>query len=194
LRSQVYTTKEDTLSTITATPTQLPTGTWAIDPVHSQVGFAVDYMVGTFRGSFSPVEGALAVAEDGGAELKGSAAASSIKVQDESLSTHLLSPDFFDAERTPEIRFSATDVRRSGNEVTVKGELTIKGITEPVELTGTISDPVRDAYGNDRIGLTLETIVDRTRFGVNWNLALPNGKPALANDVTLTAELYLVKA
>ncbi len=182
------------MSTITATETQLPTGTWNVDPVHSQVGFAVDYLVGTFRGSFSPVTGTLAVAQDGAAELKGSAQASSIKVQDENLSTHLLSPDFFDAERTPEIGFSAADVRRSGDDVTVNGELTIKGITQPVELTGTIKDPAEDAYGNDRIGLTLGTTVDRTRFGLNWNVPLPNGKPALANDVSLTAELYLVKA
>jgi polyisoprenoid-binding protein YceI len=182
------------LSTISATETRLPIGTWNVDPVHSQVGFAVDYMVGTFRGSFSPVEATLAVDEEGAVELKGSAHASSIKVQDSNLSTHLLSPDFFDAERTPAIGFSATDVRRSGDEVTVRGELTIKGITRPVTLTGTISDSVEDAYGNDRIGLTLGTRVDRTAFGLNWNLPLPNGRPALANDVTLTAELYLVKA
>jgi polyisoprenoid-binding protein YceI len=182
------------LSTITQTQTALPTGTWSVDPVHSQVGFAVDYLVGTFRGSFSPVEGTLAVAEDGATELKGSAQASSIKVQDENLGTHLLSPDFFDAERAPEIRFSATDVRRSGDDVVVRGELTIKGTTRPVELTGTTNAPIQDAYGNDRIGLTLETTIDRTQFGLNWNLPLPNGEPALANDVTLTAELFLVKA
>ena len=87
-----------------------------------------------------------------------------------------------------------TDIRRHGDDVTVNGELTIKGITQPVELTGTIGDPIEDAYGNDRIGLTLETTIDRTQFGLNWNIPLPNGKPALANDVTLTAELYLVKA
>jgi len=112
------------LSTITApTPTQLPTGTWSIDPVHSQVGFAVDYLVGTFRGSFSPVEGTLAVAEDGTAELHGSAQATSVKVQDENLSTHLLSPEFFDAERTPEIRFATSDLRRDGDALKVSGEL-----------------------------------------------------------------------
>ena len=180
--------------TRTETQTQLPTGSWNVDPVHSQVGFAVEYMVGTFRGSFSPVTGTLAVEASGAAELTGFAEASSIKVQDETLSTHLLSPDFFDTERTPDIVFSATDIRRSGDEVTVNGKLTIKGITQPVELTGTIGEPVEDAYGNDRIGLTLGTTIDRTEFGLNWNLALPNGKPALANDVTLNAELYLVKA
>jgi polyisoprenoid-binding protein YceI len=182
------------LSTITQTQTTLPTGAWNLDPVHSQVGFAVDYLVGTFRGSFSPVAGTLAVAEDGTAELKGSADVAGIKVQEENLSTHLLSPDFFDAERTPKLSFSATDIRRSGDEVTVNGELTIRGATNPVELTGTISDPIEDYSGNARIGLTLEPVIDRTQFGLNWNLPLPNGKPALANDVTLTAELYLVKA
>jgi polyisoprenoid-binding protein YceI len=182
------------LSTITQPQTHLPTGTWGIDPVHSQVGFAVDYMAGTFRGSFSPVAGTLAVAENGKAELNGTAQAAAIKVQDENLSTHLLSPDFFDTERTPEIGFSATDIRRSGADVTVNGTLTIKGITQPVELTGTISDPIEDAYGNDRIALNLETAIDRTQFGLNWNLSLPTGKPALANDVQLTAELFLVKA
>jgi len=181
------------LSTITQTQTKVPTGTWNVDPVHSQVRFAVDYLVGTFRGSFSPVAGTLAVAEDGTAELKGSADVAGIKVQDENLSTHLLSPDFFDAERTPELSFAATDIRRSGDEVTVNGELTIRGTAQPVELTGTISDPIEDAYGNDRIGLTLETTIDRTQFGLNWNLPLPNGKPALANDVTVTAELFLVR-
>src|SRR5436305_14848436 len=90
----------------------LPTGTWNVDPVHSQVGFAVDYMVGTFRGSFSPVQGALEVAEDGSATLAGSAPVSGIKVQDENLAAHLQSPEFFDAERAPEITFRSTGVRR----------------------------------------------------------------------------------
>jgi polyisoprenoid-binding protein YceI len=180
------------MSTITPSRTALPTGTWNVDPVHSQVGFAVEYMIGTFRGSFSPVEAKLTVDEEG-TTLTGSASAASLKVQDENLSTHLLSPDFFDAERAPKITFSASDIARDGDDVTVNGELTIKDTTRQVTLTGTIADPIQDAYGNDRIGLTLETIVDRTNFGLKWNLPLPNGKPALANDVKLTAELYLVK-
>jgi polyisoprenoid-binding protein YceI len=182
------------LTTITQTQTQLPTGTWSVDPVHSQVGFALDYMGGTFRGSFSPVAGTLEVAEDGTASINGSAQVTGIKVQDENLAAHLLSPEFFDAERAPELRFSADGIRRSGDEVGVDGELTIKGITKPVELTGTIGDPIQDAYGKDRVALTLSTTIDRTQFGLDWNLALPSGEPALANDVTITAELYLVNA
>jgi polyisoprenoid-binding protein YceI len=182
------------MATITEAPTEVPIGSWNVDPVHSQVGFAVDYMIGTFRGSFSPVEGSLTAAEDGSVRLTGSAKVENVKVQDDALTSHLLSPEFFDAERTPTIGFSGEAVRRSGDDVTVDGELTIKGITKPVALIGTITDPIQDAYGNDRFGLTLTTTVDRTAFGLNWNIPLPTGKPALANDVTLTAELYLVKA
>src|SRR5436190_601861 len=174
------------MSTIAATTTALPTGTWNIDPVHSQVGFAVEYMIGTFRVSFLPVEVTLPVRVDGTTELTGSAAATSVKVQDENLGTHLLSPEFFDAERAPKIAFSATDIGRDGDDIVVNGDLTIKGITQPVTLSGTIADPIEDAYGNDRIGLSLETTIDRTKFGVNWNLPLPHGKPALANDVNVT--------
>jgi polyisoprenoid-binding protein YceI len=182
------------MTTSTQTNTQLPTGTWNVDPVHSQVGFALDYMGGTFRGSFSPVAGTVEVAEERTATITGSAQVAGIKVQDENLAAHLLSPEFFDAERTPELHFSAESIRPSSAEITVDGELTIKGITRPVELTGTIGDPIQDAYGKDRVILKLGTTIDRTQFGLKWNLQLPSGEPALADEVTITAELYLVKA
>ena len=178
----------------TITKTSIPVGTWQVDAVHSQVGFAVPYLVGTFRGSFSPVEASLTVGENGSVELAGEAPVEGIKVQDENLSAHLLSPDFFDAERAPKIIFKASDLDRSGNDVRIDGELSIKGITRTVELTGTVTDTIVDAYGNDRIGLTLETTVDRTEFNLNWNAPLPTGEPALGNDVTLTAELFFTRA
>jgi len=182
------------MTTIETTRQALPVGTWQIDPVHSQITFAVEYMVGTFRGSFSPVEATLVADEDGEARLTGRANAADIKVQDENLVSHLLTPDFFDAERTPAIAFTSTGITRSGDEVAVDGELEIRGVSRPVTLTGTISDPIEDAYGRERVGLKLQTTVDRTEFGLSWNLPLPNGKPALANEVELAAELYLVKA
>jgi polyisoprenoid-binding protein YceI len=165
-----------------------------VDAAHSQIGFALPYMTGTFRGSFAPFEATLEVDEHGAASLKGVARVENIKVQDETLSAHLQSPDFFDAERTPEIRFEARDVRREGEQVTAKGELTIRGVTKAVELHGTVTQPIVDGYGRERIGLELETEVDRTEFGLNWNMPLPTGEPALPNDVTLNAELYLIKA
>jgi len=174
--------------------TEIPTGTWQVDATHSQVGFAVEYLVGTFRGTFSPVEATLVAGDNGAIDLTGSAPVEGIKVQDENLTTHLLSPDFFDAEKAPTITFAAPGVKPSGNEIKASGELTIKGITQPVELAGTITDQIVDGYGQERIGLTLETTIDRTKFDLNWNLALPTGEPALGNDVTITAELYFVKA
>jgi polyisoprenoid-binding protein YceI len=171
----------------------LPTGTWNLDPVHSQVGFSVDYMVGAFRGSFSPVEATLVVSDEA-VELTGAADVTGVKVQDENLAAHLQAPDWFDAERHPRLTFAAKDFRISGNDVTVHGELTIKGHTEPVELTGTVTDPIQDPYGQTRVGINLSTTVDRTKFGLDWNNPLPSGEPALANDVTITAELFLVQA
>ena len=183
------------MSTITQTRERLPVGTWSLDPVHSQIGFAVKYVVGTFRGSFSPVDATLEVGEDGSATLTGSAPVTGVRVQDENLNAHLQAPDFFDAERTPDISFNSTAVRRSGDEITIEGDLTIKGITQPIEAEGTITDPADlGEAGGVRFGLKLETTIDRTKFGLNWNNPLPNGKPSLANDVKLTAELYLVKA
>jgi polyisoprenoid-binding protein YceI len=182
------------MSTLESTATgTLPAGTWQLDPVHSQVGFAVKYMVGTFRGSFSPVTATLAVAEDGSAALTGSARAESVKVQEPNLVAHLLSPDFFDAERAPELQFGSTDISVSGDHVVVSGDLTIKGSTRPVTLAGDVTEAITDPYGRERIGVTLAGTIDRTEFGINWNNPLPSGKSALANEVSLSAELYLVK-
>jgi polyisoprenoid-binding protein YceI len=181
------------MSTIETTSQALPTGTWNADPVHSHVGFAVEYVGGTFRGTFSPFDATLAVNESL-AELTGSAPVAGIKVQDENLVAHLQSPDFFDGERAPELRFESTEITRDGGRVDVDGRITIRGETQPVHLTGTISDPADDPFGGVRFQLVLEGTVDRTQFGLNWNNPLPNGQPSLANDVTLTAELYFVKA
>ena len=166
----------------------LPTGTWNADPVHSTVAFAVKYMAGTFQGSFSQFD---ARAEDG--VLRGSAEVASVEVKDPNLEAHLQGPDFFDAERKPQIAFEARDVTRSGDELSLSGELTIKGHTQPVEIRGRISDPMPDPFGNERFGLQLETTVDRTEFGLTWNNPLPSGEPALSNDVTLIADLQLVR-
>jgi len=170
-----------------------PAGTWSLDPVHSRVDFEVRYLAGTFRGEFHEIGAKLTVDGDR-ASLEGTAKVASVDVKDENLSAHLQSPDFFDAERHPELRFTAEDTRLDGDgNVSVDGELTIKGVTRPVAVTGTVTAPIADPYGNDRIGLNLTTSVDRTEFGVDWNQPLPSGDPALANDVTILAELQFVK-
>jgi polyisoprenoid-binding protein YceI len=167
----------------------IPTGTWTSDPVHSSIGFAVKHMgVTPFRGTFKTFEASLA---DG--KLVGSAPVETIQTDDENLTAHLLSPEFFDAERQPALRFESTEIRRDGDDVIVDGELTLKGVSRPVELRGTISGPLGDPYGNDRLGLELETTIDRTEFGIDWNAELPSGGQVLANDVKLTAQLELVQ-
>jgi polyisoprenoid-binding protein YceI len=177
----------------TETLTIAPAGTWRLDPVHSSVGFEISYLAGTFKGQFREVEAELSVADET-AKLAGTAHVGSVDVKDENLATHLQSPDFFDLERHPELRFASEEIRLDGDSVAVQGEITIKGVTRPVELAGRVAAPLTDAYGQERIGLTLSTTVDRTEFGIDWNLPLPTGQPALANEVTIVAELYFVKA
>ena len=163
-------------------------GTWTLDPVHSTIGFELPYLAGTFRGQFTDV-GARLTDES----LTGSARVGSVDVKDENLAAHLQSPEFFDAERYPELRFESRELDHDGEQLVVRGDITIRGVTKPVDLTGTISEPITDAYGRDRIGVKLETTVDRTDFGVNWNMPLPNGELSLANEVKLVTELYFVK-
>src|SRR4051794_12462401 len=173
----------------TITEQSIPTGTWNVDLVHSNVGFAVDYMAGTFQGTFAKFD---AKVENG--TLKGSAEVASVQVKDPNLEGHLQTPDFFDAERYPQLTFESKAITRSGNDLTIAAEVTIKGHSEPVEIKGAISDPINDPFGGERFGLKLEATIDRDKFGVSWNNPLPNGEPALSNDVKLFAELQLVRA
>ena len=175
------------MSTITETQQGIPTGTFAADTVHSKVAFSVPYAVATFGGEVTDFDATLA---DG--TLQGAARIASIAVKDESLQTHLLSPEFFDAERFPEVTFSGRLERKDGDSVVADGEITIKGVSQPAKLEGTIVGPAVDHFGATRVGLKLSTTVDRTTFGIKWNMPLPNGEQALANEVTLDAELTLV--
>ena len=173
--------------------TVAPAGTWNLDPIHSRVDFEVRYLAGTFKGEFHEIGAELTV-EAERASLEGTAKVASVDVKDENLSAHLQSPDFFDAERHPKLRFAAQDIDLDGDgKVSVDGDLTIKGVTKRVALIGTVTAPIADPYGNERFGLNLATKIDRTDFGVDWNNPLPSGEPALANDVTIIAELQFVK-
>jgi len=169
---------------------EVPTGTWQLDAVHSNIGFAVRY-TGTiaFKGEFGDFDASLA---DG--RLEGAARVASVEVDDPNLAGHLQTPDFFDNERNPELRFVSNELVRDGDRVTARGELTLKGVTKPVELSGTFAGPITDGYGKERIGLDVETTVNRQDFGISWNMDLPDGSKALADDVTVTANLALVQA
>ena len=105
--------------------TRIPTGTWNLDPVHSSIGFAVGYSgVGTFRGTFEEFDAKLV---DG--RLEGIVKVASVVVDDEKLAGHLQSPDFFDAEQQPELRFVANAIEREGDRVSIQGDLTLRGVT-----------------------------------------------------------------
>jgi polyisoprenoid-binding protein YceI len=176
------------MAVLTEARRELPAGTWALDPVHSTIGFELPYMAGTFRGQFRDVEAKLTANS-----LNGSARVASVDVKDENLAAHLQSPEFFDVERHPELTFASNSIERTGDDLTVRGDITIRGATKPVELAGTIAGPFTDASERQRLNLTLETTLDRTDFGLNWNMPLPNGEPALQHDVKIVAELFFVQ-
>ncbi len=145
--------------------------------------------IAAFSGAVKDFEATLA---DG--RLAGAARIASLETKDENLQAHLLSPEFFDAERFPEVSFATTAADGRDGQVELEGEITIKGVTQPATLTGTVVGPVTDPYGNERYGFKLETTIDRTAFGILWNAPMPDGSNALADDVTLKADLTLVKA
>ena len=164
---------------------------YTADPIHSSFGFAVRYQgVSLFKGT---LDGVAATLTDG--RLEGTAQVESISIRTpDQFRPHVLSAEFFDAANHPEVTFTSNDLDlREDGTATVAGELTIKGITRPVEATGTWIAPAADAFGNARGHLNLEAVVDRTEFDMNWNMALPSGGNVLANDVTLTVDLSLVE-
>jgi polyisoprenoid-binding protein YceI len=174
---------------VSTTIHQVPTAIYGLDPVHSTIGFGVKYnKLATFRSTFEKVDAQLA---DG--VLTGTADASSIAIDEPHFKGHVLSGEFFDVESTPTITFRSTDIRPAEDgSVEVDGELTIRGVTKPVTAKGTYAAG-GDAFGNERVAFELETTVDRRDFGLNWQNQLPDGSDALAYDVTISADLQLVK-
>ena len=166
-------------------------GAYTADPVHSSFGFAVRYQrVSLFRGTLNDVSATLAEGR-----LEGTAKVESISIRTpEQFRAHVLSAEFFDAENHPEVRFVSTDVDLADDgSAKVDGELTIKGITHPVQAAGTWIAPAADAFGNTRGHLNLEAVIDRTQWDMNWNVPLPSGGNALANEVTLSVDISLVE-
>jgi polyisoprenoid-binding protein YceI len=173
--------------------TEIPTGTWAIDPVWSSLEFEVKKLglatvkgrvpgfTGTIRGGDTPA-------------IEGTVDPSTITTFDADRDGHLQSPDFFDTARYPELRFESTSFGTDGDQLVVTGDLTIKGVTKQVELRGSYVGAGVDPYGNDRIGIELEGTVDRTDFGLDWNAPLPGGGFLLPNQVTLKATFAAVRA
>jgi len=173
--------------------TAIPTGTWTIDPVWSAVGFEVKKLgLAVIKGRALSFAGTV----EGGEQpaLEGTIDVSSLTTFDETRDGHLQSPDFFDAARYPSVGFRSTSVEQLGDELVVRGELTVKGTTKPVELRGSFVGTGVDPMENERIVVELSGTIDRTDFGLDWNAPLPGGGLLLPNDVLLTASFAAVKA
>ncbi len=176
----------------TQTKQRIPAGTWTADPIHSTIGFAVTHNgVSTFRSGFSDYEAQLTGGEE--PRLEGTVDVASVEISEEQLKGHLLSPDFFDAERHPRLRFGSTelDVAEDGS-VRLRGELEIKGAKHDVEASGRFAQLGADLGGGARVGLSLEATVDRRSFGLDWNAELPSGGEVLDYEVSIAVELELV--
>jgi polyisoprenoid-binding protein YceI len=168
-------------------------GNWIVDPTHSTLSFGVRHMVvSTYRGQMHNFDASL-VSDGDRVSLTGSGAVRDIDVRDSTLASHVLAPDFFDAERHPEIRVTSDVIEIDGKSIVVAAQLTIKGITRSVELRGAIAGPVEDPFGATRLGLQLEATIDRRDYGLDWNIALSGGGWALGNEVTISAQLEFVR-
>lgn len=182
------------MSTVTEpTTTVLPAGTWSIDPAHSFVEFEIRHLgLAAVKGRAPVISGTI----EGGDQpsVEGAVDVASMTTFDETRDAHLQSPDFFDAARYPELRFRSTSVEQRDGELVVSGELTIKGVTRPVELRGAYIGSGADPWGNERLGLDLSTTIDRTEWGVSWNAPLPAGGFLLPDTVKLAASFSAVKA
>jgi polyisoprenoid-binding protein YceI len=169
-------------------------GTYVADPIHSSFGFAVKYMGGaTYRGTMDTVSARLVAGPDGIA-LAGSAEVESISIRTpQPFRAHVLGEQFFDADHHPEVTFRSDNVVLDENgSATVEGQLTIKSISHPVTARGAWAAPVADPTGKTRATLALEATISRRDYGINWDTLMPDGRPALADDVTLTVDLFLV--
>jgi polyisoprenoid-binding protein YceI len=183
--------------TATSDPATL-TGTYAIDPSHSRIGFVARHaMVTKVRGSFNEFEGSghFDAENPTKSHLQLTIQAASIDTRNADRDAHLRSNDFFDMETYPTITFASTAVAQTGDdEYRVTGDLTIKGVSRPVtvdlEYTGTAVDP----YGNQRIGLEGKTTVNRKEWGVNWNAALEAGGVLVSEKVTLEFEVSAIRS
>jgi polyisoprenoid-binding protein YceI len=171
----------------------IPAGSWTADELHSSVRFEIEHMgVSAFRAGFTRFDAGLD-SEGDAVVLWGVVSVASFDVHDDALRPHVMSPDFLDVGRFPELRFRSCALRRTSDEVVVDGELTIKGASRRVEARGRIAEPITDPYGNRRFALALEATIDRTEFGIGWQMRLPGGGRALASDVKLVVSLEFVK-
>lgn len=175
---------------------RIETGTYGIDPVHTQVGFEVKHLgISTFRGSFGAFEGTITVGEEGIAAIEGSIDVSSVSVPEEQLIGHLLSPDFFDAENHPKGTFVSTAVNKvDGENYEVSGDLTLRGVTNQVTLKVAVEGAGIGMDGSSVLSLNADGELNRNDYGISWGATLDNGAAVVAEKVRLVLTVEAVKA
>lgn len=173
---------------------EITTGTWTFDPSHSELGFSVRHlMVSKVKGRFSSFEGAITVAEDPlQSSVDVSVDLSSIDTRDEKRDAHLRSPDFFETDAYPTMTFVSTAVRAEGDSYVVVGDLSIHGVTRPVELTVEYNGAVTDPWGGKRIGFSAEGEISRKAMGIDIDMPLENGGVVIGDKIKLNLEVEAV--
>jgi polyisoprenoid-binding protein YceI len=184
-----------------STPSAAPAAvsTWKIDPVHSAAEFRVRHMmISNVRGHFTGVSGTLTYSETDAAQsrVEASIDAATIDTRDPQRDEHLKSADFFDVEKFPTLTFSSSRVvRRADGTLAVSGVLTIHGVSREVEFAvDGPTPPVKDPWGNERVGIHAHTKINRSDYGLTFNAALETGGVMVSEEVTITLELEFVKA
>jgi polyisoprenoid-binding protein YceI len=175
------------------------TSTWKIDQGHSAAQFKVKHMmISNVKGEFTSLQGGLQLDEQNveNSRIEAEIEAASINTREPQRDAHLKSADFFDVERFPTLSFRSTKVsRKDGEEVSVTGDLSIRGVTRPVTFAVEgPSAPAKDPWGNTRIGLSATTKINRKDFGLTWNAALETGGILVGDEVTITLDVQFVKA
>jgi polyisoprenoid-binding protein YceI len=175
---------------------RIETGTYGVDTVHSQVGFEVKHLgISTFRGSFGSFAGTVTVGDNGIEKVEGSIEVPSVKVPEEQLTGHLLSPDFFDAEAHPEGTFTSTKVEQVDAEnYKVTGDLTLRGTTNPVTLDVEVEGAGIGMDGSSVLSLKADGIVNRNDYGISWGAALDSGAAVVAEKVRIVLTVEAVKS
>ena len=171
---------------------------WNIDPAHSGINFSVRHMVvSKVRGRFTTFSGTLAIDEADLARstVEATIDAASIDTGTAQRDAHLRSPDFLDVERFPEIRFRSTRIQKLGDDLYhVAGDLTIRGVTRQLVLDVELGGRAKDPWGNERIGFTASTSLDRKEFGLTWNQLLEAGGVLVGDRVDIELEVEAVRA
>jgi polyisoprenoid-binding protein YceI len=172
----------------------LGAGTWAIDPVHSEVGFSVRHMmVGKVRGRFTGFGGEITVTDDGVAIVNATIDVSSVDTQNPQRDEHIRSADFFDATSHPTITFRSTGLRAHGGSTYLDGELTLHGVTRPVTLEVEVGGVTTDPYGLLRAGFSAQTEIERRDYGISINMPMDGGGVVVGEKVKISLEIEAVR-